>query len=190
MSRRNVAELIAAFKGKPILAGTPAWCLMSDICRQMTGGDHNWNPLPARIDLDLGNQKAIAAMALLGCRALGGRAYDRHGDHYGGLGSVIGIRAVFNSAVLSPEKLAELESCIILSGTAPDDYLYGNVGWEIGWSSMAGRHGLAVLLTQLYQLDYAMTHCRMDDKTRKEVERRYDAARRSTARFCAFIPGQ
>jgi hypothetical protein len=183
MGDRSVAEMIAAFKGKPILAGTPAWSVMSDICRYAVGGDHSWTPLPARIDLDLGNQKAIAAMTLLGCRALGGRAYDRHGDHYGGLGSIIGIRAVFNAAVLSPEELTELESCIILSGTAPDDYLYGNVGGEIGWSSMAGRHGLAVLLTQLYQLDYAMNHCRMDDKTRQEVERRYDAARRSTARF-------
>ncbi len=184
MGDRSVAELIAAFKGKPILAGTPAWDsrVTADIWAYMVGGDHSWDPLPACRDLDLGNQKAIAAMTLMGCRALGGRAYDRHGDHYGALGSIIGIRAIIQSAILGPEEVAELESCIILSNTLPDDYFYGNVGGELGWS-FAGRHCLAVLLTQLHGLDYAATHCRMDDKTRKEVERRYDAARRSTAPY-------
>jgi hypothetical protein len=182
MGDRTVAEMIAAFKGKPFFAGTPAGNagITSEIWTYSVGGE-NWTQEPMSLDLDLGNQKAIAAMVLMGCRAIGGRTHG-YFDHYGSLGSYIGIRGVIDSAILSPEQVAELESCIVLSSTLPLDYVYNNIGGEIGWS-WGGRHCLACLLSQLNMLDYALNHCRMDEMTRKEVQLRYDAARRSTARY-------
>jgi hypothetical protein len=183
MGDRSVADLVTAFKGKPINAGTPAGNerITSDIWNYMVGGCNSWPPESFSHDLDLPNQKAIAAMTILGCRALGGRTHYRTDDHYGILLSFHGIRSVFNSAILSPEEVAELESCVVLSHTVPDDYVFGNIGGEIGWS-WGDRHCLAVLLAHLHALDYIANHCRMDEMTRKEVDRRYDAARRSTAR--------
>jgi hypothetical protein len=182
MGDRSVGEMIAAFKGQPIFAGTPAGNvrISSDIWTYSVGGV-NWGQEPMSFDLDGANQKAIAAMTLLGCRAIGGRTHGNF-DHYGALGSYLGIRAVFNSAILSPEEMAELESCIVLSGALPLDYIYNNIGGEVGWS-LGGRHCLSSVLYQLHVMEYAMTHCRMDEMTRKEVERRYDAARRTTARY-------
>jgi hypothetical protein len=182
MGDREVPELIAAFKGKPLLAGTPAGNerVTSDIWWHANGGQ-NWGPEPIRCDLDLAGEKAIAAMTVMGCRAIGGRTHG-YFDHYGALGSFNGIRAIFNSAILSPQEVAELESCIVLSSTVPLDYVYNNIGGDVGWS-WGDRHCLASLLFQLHALDYVAAHCRMDDKTRKEVERRYDAACRSTSRY-------
>ena len=183
MGDRGVAELIAAFKGRPYFAGSRAGDagVTGDSWYHMMGGLNLWGQQVQSMEIDLGSQKAIAAMILMGCRAVGGRTHGYY-DHYGALGSLLGIQGVLNSAILNPQEVAELESCIVLSCTLPLDYNYNNVGGDIG-GSWGGRHNLACVLFQLHALDYAVNHCRMDEMTRKEVDLRYDAARRSTVRY-------
>ncbi len=180
---KSVAQLIRAFKGKPSLAGTPAWNdgVTGDIWNYMLGG-YVTGDGPTTFPLDPDRQRALAAMCLLGCRAQGGRTHGNF-DHYGALASVCGIRAVFQAGVLSPEELSELESCIVLSTAAPLDYVYNTmIGGEVDLPS-GNRHHSAALLSTTHAAEYVLTHCRMDEKTRKEIQRRYDEVHASAVRM-------
>jgi len=131
----------------------------------MVGGCNSLAPVPISQELDLPNQKAIAAMTLLGCRAVGGRAFGYY-DHYGALGSFTGIRAISirPSSARRGGGTGERDRPF---AHGADDYTYGNIGGEVGWS-IGGRHCLAVLLAHLCALDYAANHCRLDDQTRRK----------------------
>jgi hypothetical protein len=180
---KSVAELIRAFKGKPSLAGTAALNdgVTSDILNYMLGG-YVTGDGPTTFGLDPARRRAIAAMCLLGCRAQGGRTHGNF-DHYGALGSVCGIRAVFQCGVLSAEELREFESCMVLSTAAPLDYVYNTmIGGELDLPS-GNRHHSAALLSTIHAADYVLTHCRLDEKTRKEIQRRYDGAHTTAVRM-------
>jgi len=186
---RSVAEFMQSYKGIPIKAGweaaRSAW-FPGDVCAHVLGG-HPWNrpgETPGAITLDPGMQRAIAAMQLLGCRAVGGRTHGYY-DHYGATPSLSAIRAVMQTGVLDEQQINELENCIVQDAAAPTDYVYqaaGNGADGVG-KTWGDRHILACLLTTLLQLDYVQNHCRMDETTRKEIQRRYDNARRLTARY-------
>jgi hypothetical protein len=144
--------------------------------------------IPGRADLpaatlrvDPGVQRAMAAMALLGIRDVGGRPYDPI-DHYGAMQYLTGLRALFQSGQLTAQELNEVESALTLSGACPNNYVYDNIarGNVVG-AAWGDRHSMACLLTTLYTLDYVLNHCRLDARTRQELERRYDGARKSAA---------
>jgi hypothetical protein len=174
-SEKSVTELTHVFKGKPSLAGTAAWSdhVTFDIWWWMFGGFHE----ASTVNMDEGALRAHAAMCLLGCRAQGGRTHGNF-DHYGALASFSGIRAVFQAGVLSPEELNEFESCMVLSTAVPLDYVYNNIGNPNGGGN---RHYSACLCSTAFAVDYVLNHCRLDDKSRREMERRRDNVRKSTA---------
>ena len=186
---RTVAEFIESYQGTPVKAGWEAVRsagFPSDICGHVMGG-HVWNrpgEPPGAIRLDQGMQRAIAAMQLLGCRAVGGRTHGYY-DHYGATPSFNAIRAVMQTGVLNDAEMNELENCIVQDAAAPTDYVYqaaGNGEDRVG-KAWGDRHILACLFTTLLHLDYVQNHCRMDETTRREIARRYDNARRLTARY-------
>ncbi len=170
----SVAERVRTFTGAPILAGTPAHNarLLSDVCNYMMGG----LPGPARLDLEPAQLRDIAAMVLLGCRAQKGRTHGYY-DHYGALHSQNGIRALIQSGVLSDSEVNELESSIVLSSALPLDYVYNAFHY---FDRVSGnRHSQASFLSTAHAIEYALTHCRMDEPTRRELERRYDRIRKT-----------
>jgi len=148
------------------------------------GGDQYPRQGWTALGLDEGAQRAVAAMCLLGCRQVGGRAYPPM-DHYGSAPFLVWLRSVIQTGALNEKELNELESAITLSSCDPDDYVMNNIGSGNGivggvWS---GRHSGACMLTMVEELDYVLGHCRLDDRTRKEVERRYDGLRKTVAAY-------
>jgi hypothetical protein len=186
---RSVAELAQSFRGVPVTAGWEAVRgagFPGDICGHVLGG-HLWNrpgEPPGAITLDPARQRAIAAIQLLGCRAVGGRTHGYY-DHYGAIPSFNAIRAVMQTGVLNAEELNEFENCIVQDAAAPTDYVYqaaGN-GADVVGTTWGDRHVLSCLFTTLLHLDYVQHHCRLDETTRREIARRYDNARRLTTRY-------
>lgn len=185
--KRGVTELALSYKGTPPRAG---WGVTRESSypnvwqyelggAEFPRGQDWWTP-----DLDEGSLRAVAAMCLLGCREVGGRAYPSM-DHYGAVTYVVWLRSVFQSGVLSDKELNEFESCITLSAADPVDYVMNHIGNGDGivggvWS---GRHSSACLLTVVQETDYILNHCRLDDNTRKEIQRRSDGARKSVASY-------
>jgi len=119
---RSVAEFIKSHPGAPVKAGweavRSAW-YPSDIRAHVLGG-HLWDRAgepPVAITLDPGVQRAVAAIQLLGCRAVGGRTHGYY-DHYGATPALNGIRAVVQTGVLSDGEINELENCIIQDAAA------------------------------------------------------------------------
>ncbi len=94
----------------------------------------------------------------------------------------MGIRSIFSSGILSPEELAEFESCMVLSTAAPLDYVYNNFGGDVDIPG-GNRHFSACMVTTANAAEYILTHCRLDERTRGEVQRRYDELRKTVARF-------
>ena len=183
---RSVAELALMYKGKPSRAG---WGITREsslpfVWSYVLGGDQYPRQGWAALDLDEGAARAVAAMCLLGCRQVGGRAYPPM-DHYGSAPFLVWLRSVFQTGLLNEKELNEFENAITLSSCDPDDYVINNIGSGNGivggiWS---GRHSGACMLTMVEELDYVLGHCRMDDGTRKEVERRYDGLRKTVAAY-------
>jgi hypothetical protein len=178
-SDKSIAQLIQEFKGKPVLAGTAA--MEEGIAGSTWGYAVGGVEGPGTYHFDLGKQKALAAMTLLGCRAQGGRTHGNY-NHYGALGSFTGIQGVFQAGILSPEELNEFESCMILSTALPLDYVYNNFGGDVDYPA-GNRHHTAALLSTIHAADYVLNHCRMDDKTRREIQRRYNDARKTAVRL-------
>jgi hypothetical protein len=191
--KRGVTELALSYKGTPPRAG---WGVTRESSYpnvwqyELGGGEYPrgqdwWTP-----DLDEGSLRAVAAMCLLGCREVGGRAYASM-DHYGAVTYVVWLRSIFQSGVLSDKELNEFESCITLSAADPVDYVMNHIGNGDGivggvWS---GRHSSACLLTVVQETDYILSHCRLDDRTRKEIQRRYDGARKSVTSYIRSFRG-
>ena len=181
---RSVTELARAFKGEPVRAG-------DDFGKAGLGSEIYWHVLggiPGRsgavtLTFDAGTQRAMAAMYLLGYRAVGGRTHTPY-DHYGAMTSIIGLRCFLQAGILNEKEVNEFESCMALSGAYPGEYNYDHIGSNTGAiNAWGGRHSMACLLVTLHTLDYVSNHCRMDERTRKEIERRYEGARRATAQY-------
>lgn len=189
---RSVSELALMYKGTPPRAG---WGITREsslpfVWSYVLGGDQYPRQGWTALDLDEGVQRAVAAMCLLGCRQVGGRAYPPM-DHYGSAPFLVWLRSVFQTGVLNEKELNEFESAITLSSCDPVDYVINNIGSGNGivggiWS---GRHSGACMLTMVEELDYVLGHCRLDERTRKEVERRYDGVRKTVAAYIRSFRG-
>jgi hypothetical protein len=177
----SVEELIKVFKGLPYLAGTAAGNegLNSCIWQDMIGGGSG-DP-PTKSVLTDANRRQLAAMLLLGCRAQNGRTHGNF-DHYGALDSFNAVRAAIQSGLLAPQQVRAFESCIVLSTAFPLDYVYNAFGDPIDVPG-GNRHFSASLVTAVNTADYILTHCRVDDRTRKEIERRMAAVRLTIDRY-------
>jgi len=184
---RSASELALAYKGQPVLAG-------DDFAKAGLGGEifyHTLGGMAERppevrptVTLDEGTLRAMAAMWLLGYRAVGGRTH-RPFDHYGAMNSIIGLRCLLQAGILNENEVNEFESSMTLSGAYPNEYIYDHIGSDSGvvGGAWGGRHCMACLLITVHTLDYVLYHCSMDEKTLKEIQRRYDGARKTTARF-------
>ena len=183
---RTVAQIAMGFKGKPGLPGegelsTPAWRAITYV----RGGFCGQTPAntPTLCPMTPAQMRIAAAMMLNGCRAVGGRTHAPP-NHYGATGSILGIRAVFQSGVLDEKELNEFESRMVLSAAYPNEYWYDCINADNGYINEVGdRHAAACLLATVNLLDYVLSHCRMDDKTRKEIECRAEGARKTTAHY-------
>jgi hypothetical protein len=190
---RSPTELAKAFQGTPAPSGwgitrngnyPPVWWYIL--------GGYLWPAGQDRTcpDLDDGTLRATAAMYMLGCRKAGGRAYPAM-DHYGAATFLVYLRSIFQTGLLSDKEVNELESAIVLSSCDPNDYVLNHIGNGDGivggiWS---GRHSSACMITASEELDYVRDHCRMDDRTRREIERRYDGVRKSVASYIRSFRG-
>ncbi|MCR4412838.1 MAG: hypothetical protein NUV77_10490, partial [Thermoguttaceae bacterium] len=189
---RSVSELAHLYKGTPPRAG---WGITREsslpfVWSYVLGGDQYPRQGWTALDLDEGARRAVAAMCLLGCRQVGGRAYPPM-DHYGSAPFLVWLRSIIQTGVLDEKELNELESAITLSSCRPDDYVMENIGSGNGivGSVWSGRHSGACMLTMVEELDYVLGHCRLDDRTRKEVERRYDGLRKTVAAYIRSFRG-
>ena len=180
---RGVAEIARSFKGK--LPPSPAeipflWTALAHMYGGWMGGYGEVPPEGSGMDVTSdGQMRAIAAAYLNSCRALGGRAFLGRA-HYSAIGPIVALRAIFQSGLLNEQEMNEFESALALSIADPNDYMYEYIAKPEGgvWSD---RHSCAVLLASLHSLDYVRNHCRMDDKTRQEIERRAAGASKMTA---------
>ena len=184
LSSSSAAELALAFKGKPNLAGwdsTRGADFIGEITTYMQGGAQ-WGRQEDPIDLsiDLAHQRGIAAMCLLGVRAIGGRAFQGY-DHYGTTPYIVGLRAVMQSGVLTEKEFNELESALTLCAIHPDHYPYEALA--SGEKLIRNRHSKACMMNAVINLDYVATHCRMDEETRKEVQRRYEGTHKTVGQY-------
>jgi hypothetical protein len=184
---RSASQLALAFRGEPVLAG-------DDFAKAGLGGEIYYYTLGGiaerppevrpTVNLTPGMLRAMAAMYLLGYRAVGGRTH-RPFDHYGAMNSILGARCFLQAGFLTEQEVNEFENAFTLSAADPNEYIYNHIGAGNGvvGGAWGGRHCLSCLLITVYTLDYVLGHCRMDDRTRKEVERRYEGARKTTERY-------
>lgn len=184
---RSASQLALAFKGEPVLAGDDfaKAGLGGEIYYYMLGGIAERPPeVRPTVNLTPGMLRAMAAMYLLGYRAIGGRTH-RPFDHYGAMNSIIGTRCFLQSGILTEQEVNEFENAFTLSGADPNEYIYNHIGAGNGvvGGAWGGRHCLSCLLITVHTLDYVLGHCRLDDRTRKEIERRYEGARKTAARY-------
>ena len=95
---------------------------------------------------------------------------------------LLGIRGVFQAGILNEKEFNEFENAMVYSGAYPSEYWYDRIGADTDRKVLeGGRHGIACMLITVYTLDYVLNHCKMDDRTRQEIQRRYDGARASPA---------
>ena len=185
----SVSRLASLYKDKPVSAGwesvrgTKYEGFPSELYTYMLGGQQRAaGDTPTTTVIEPGTLKAMAAMSLLGLRAVGGRTHLPW-DHYGASTFICGLRGLFQTGVLSEKEFNEFESAMTHSGANPDHYFYDHIdnadlmtGGPVG-----GRHEESCQFLTLLTRDYVAGHCRMDDRTRKEILRRQDGAHKTTA---------
>jgi hypothetical protein len=178
----SATELAKAFKGPAIAAGDSlAKAGYGNVSIHMLGGWAGGVGAPTRVELDEPTQRATAAMFLQGCRAAGGRTHIPL-DHYGAMSSILGMRGLFQAGILSEQELNEFENALTLSGACPNEYWYDLIGAGDKWVNEVGnRHTAACLLVTVNTLDYVANHCRMDETTSKEINRRLEGTRKTLA---------
>ena len=184
--KRSATEIAREFKGTPAKSGSgELWEPYSLAIEHVRGGvfGRYTDNTPALPSATLDHMRIIAAMAMNGCRTIGGRVHVPRED-YGAMGAITGIEAIFQSGVLDEKEVNEFENFMTLSAAHPDYYWYDNIGANSGFLNEIGdRHGATSLLINIYLLDYVRNHCRMDERTRKEVDRRYEGTLKSTAYY-------
>jgi hypothetical protein len=183
-ANRSVTDLAQAYKGPAITAGDnfAKAGLTGEVFYYTLGGILE-RPQATKLPEDDAYHRATAAMYLLGFRAVGGRTHHPS-DHYGAMHSIVGARGFIQMGLLSEMELNEFESAMVLSAAQPNEYFYDHIGNFTGIASAwGGRHFMACLLLSLHTQDYVLHHCRMDDRTRREIQRRYDNARKCAAEY-------
>ena len=185
----SVSKLASLYKDAPILAGWGAVRsskyegFPGELFTYMLGGRQGYVGEPISTpQIAPATLKAMAAMSLLGIRVVGGRTHPPW-DHYGASTFICGLRGLFQTGVLSEKEFNEFESAMAHSGANPDHYFYDhidNADLLIG-GPWGGRHCEACQFLTLLTRDYVIGHCRMDDRTRKEILRRQDGAHKTTA---------
>jgi len=127
--------------------------------------------------------RSLAAYIMTACRSAGGRTH-MPSHHYGGMTMITTLRGIFQSGILTEEEFNECENYLTLSGAYPNEYYYDHLGADSGFIDfVGGRHCMACLLITGHTLDYDLNHCRMDERTGKEIERRADGVHKATARY-------
>jgi len=176
----SISEIAADFKGQPIPAGNDLWGAGNTLYYYVAGGIMPRETTTPVADVDPGMLRAMGAMFLNGCRAVGGRTHVPM-DHYGAMATIQGLRCLFQTGLLSEQEFNEFENCFTLSGAAPNEYVYDML--VSGSPTIGNRHLSSCLLVTVHTLDYVLNHCRIDDRTRKELERRYAGVRKTTEQF-------
>ena len=75
------------------------------------------------------------------------------------MASIVGIRALLQSGLLSAKEVNDFENFMTFSGAYPNEYWYDNVGADNGWPNEIGcRHLCAVMLSMAHTLDYVINH--------------------------------
>jgi len=142
---------------------------------------------PTEVTIPPDQLRGMAALLLRFCRSLGGRAHHPQ-DHYGANGTIGAIRALIQSGVMTDAEVNEFENCLVLSAAYPNQYWYDHIGdGALFMDPFGGRHYQALLLSTSLLLDYVKNHCRMDDRTRKEVERRWAGTHKTAANLVGFV---
>jgi hypothetical protein len=180
---KSASELARSYQGRRIVAGwesVAGEAFPSEITTYVVGYPQQRGVEPTTVTLEPGRQRAIAAMCLLGCRALGGRAFTG-GDHYGAMRYVCALRAIFQAGILTEQEFNEFESALALAIAYPGDHFYESIAEAS--RMLRNRHGKSCLLTSVQTLDYVLNHCRLDPATRREAQRRYEGARRTAAQY-------
>ncbi|NQU75231.1 MAG: hypothetical protein HQ546_02815, partial [Planctomycetes bacterium] len=173
---KSVSEIALQTKDKPF----PGWFegVAMAVC---TGGFFS----DTQPELSPGPEgaKAVAAEIMNKSRSWGGRIHQPP-DHYGAMRQIIALRCIMSAGVLSPEEFNEAENWLTLSAAHPNEYFYNHIGGGDGRMNVdGGRHFCACLLITVNLLDYVREHCRMDEATAKEIERRYEGARKTLAAY-------
>ena len=156
--------------------GSLRWLLQPYVC----GGGFGTGQA-SRCALTPDQIRQAAAMLLNICRADGGRITQ---IDYGQEAEIMDVRCLVQTGLLDEKELDELESILAVSGAYPNYYMYDHVGLNTGYINELGdRHSSTALLANSMLLDYVRNHCRMDDRTRKEIEHRDDGAGKTAADF-------
>jgi hypothetical protein len=180
---RTVSQIALAFKGTP--NESENYVPARRAIGYVRGGACGQSPanVPVLCPMSPNQMRVAAAMMLDVCRAVGGRTHTPS-NHYGATENILGIRGIFQSGVLDEKELNEFESCMVLSAAYPNEYWYDHIDSDSGYINEVGdRHAAACLLATVNLQDYVLNHCRMDDRTRKEIERRAEGARKTTAHY-------
>ena len=180
---KSVTEIAAKAGVAPYMAGEPlGYCPYSYAPYQYGLGGTFDERYVATLSDD-SNLTPVAAIFLNGVRAAGGRTHIPF-HHYGGMGVLFGIRGIFQANVLNEKEFNEFESALAYSGAYPAEYYYDRIDADVGAiHAEGGRHSMACLLITIYTLDYVLNHCKMDDRTRQEIHRRYVGASKTCASY-------
>jgi len=178
---RSATEIARQVKGTPATAGWGLNCAQGG-AYYLLGG--LWGlKTPGLVEMTPQQLRTAAAILLNGGRVVGNRT-SMPVDHANCLGMMLSMRGAISSGVLNEKEVNELENFMVLSAAHPNEYLYDHIGSDSGFVNMiGGRHASYVLLYTTHLLEYVRTHCRMDEKTRKEIDRRHEGMRKTLARY-------
>jgi len=178
---KSVTEIAIRANTAPYVAGEPLNPIAGPLQSYAEGGYvSDKGPLKSCAPETL---RPLAAMFLNGCLAAGGRTHTPF-HHYGAMGPITGIRGIFQADILTEKEFNEFENFMTLSAACPNEHWYDHIGSDDGCMYVTGgRHFHACLLATVHVLDYVAYHCKMDENTRKEVMRRLEGARKTTARY-------
>lgn len=180
---KSVTEVAAKAAVAPYTAGEPLGYSPFSYGPYLYGLGGTFDEHYTAMRTDEANLVPVAAIFLNGVRAAGGRTHIPF-HHYGGMGVLFGIRGIFQSGILNEKEFNEFESAMVYSGAYPAEYWYDRIDSEVDPIHVeGGRHGMACLLITTYTLDYVLNHCKMDDCTRQEIQRRYNGSRKTCASY-------
>ncbi len=179
---RSISEIaLAAVKKSPGLNSFETGGMLDNQLRSHVCGGRFGNGAARLSSVTPDQVRTAAAMLLNVVRADGGRIIP---VDYGATAEILAIRSLMQTGLLSEKEFNEFENSLVSSGAYPNYYMYDHVGSDSGFiNELGGRHSASALLSTVLLLDYVRNHCRLDDRTRQEVERRADGARKTTAHF-------
>ena len=174
---RSAAQVAGQFKGTPPTVGELNY---GSLWAWFLGGYINEN-MAKVTDMTPEKLRTSAGILLAAGRAWGSRITP---DHYAMTSVLMGVRSAIQSGVLSDAEVNEFENFMVLAAAYPNEYYEDHIGSDSGFINVVGgRHCCAILLCTTNLLDHVRDHCRMDDKTRKEIERRSEGMRKCVGRY-------